>query len=191
MKSISKQIICISIITLLVGVSYTSAIRVDNKIPIVNEQDEDDCRCNDVSNADIIKLEKQLNKLERNCKLLLVLSKDLPIEKRKIEELSYKISNLKEGLASEPPNPILCVISICLFILTMIIFSIVIRIIKLLPFRPDRIWDIFSNIVMALTFEELVLIIYHCGIGPYVPIPFNLNNLITDRNHLFIRDSDI
>lgn len=190
MKYISKQLICICIITLLVGVSYTSAIRVDNKIPIENKQDEDDCGCNDVSDVDIIKLEKQLKKLERNSKLLLVLSKDLPIEKRKIEELSHKISIIKEELASEPPNPILCVISIGLFILTMVIFSIVTRIIKLFPFRPDRIWDIFSNIVMALTFEELVLVIYHCGIGPYVPIQFNLNNQITDRNHLFIRNFD-
>ncbi len=87
MKSISKQLICISIMTLLVGVSYTSAIRVDNKIPILDNQGEHDCGCNDVSAADIIKLEKQLNNLERNNKLLLELSKDFPIVKRKIEKL--------------------------------------------------------------------------------------------------------
>jgi len=46
MKSISKQLICICIILLLVGVSYTSAIRVENKPHIVNNQIEEDCDFN-------------------------------------------------------------------------------------------------------------------------------------------------
>lgn len=179
MKSLSKQLIYISIITLLLSVSYTSAIRVVNRIPIVNELD-DDCGCNDVIDADIIKLEKKLNKLESNSKILLVLSKDLPIENRKIEELSYKLSELKEEFDSEPPNPILCVISIGLFIITMIILSIITRVIRLFPFIPDNIYEIYSNIVMGLVLEELVLLIYHCGIGPYVPTLNSLKNLIIE-----------
>ena len=191
MKSISKQLICISIITLLVSVSYTSAIRVDNEIPIVDNQGEHDCGCNDFSDADIIKLEKQLKNLERNNKLLLELSKDFPIVNRKIEKLSYKISNIKEELASGPPNPILCIILIGLLIDTYIIISIIFYIIHFIPFVPDKLWEIYSNIVFVLINEELVLIIYHCDIGPYAPTLFNMKNLITESNPLHFRDLDI
>jgi len=191
MRLISKQLICISIIILLVSVSYTSAIRVSDKIPIVNNQGEDDCGCNEFSDYDIVKLEKNLNKLERISKLLLLLTKDFPKVNRKIEKLSYKIYNIKEEFANEPPNPILCIIYIGLFIDTMIIFSIIGRIIKFIPLIPDKILEFYKNTVFVLTFEVLVLVIYNCGIGPYVPTPFNLNNLITERNHLTIRDLDI
>ena len=51
MKSISKQLICISIILLLLGVSVTSAISVENKTPII--EDEDDCGCEDKSDSRI------------------------------------------------------------------------------------------------------------------------------------------
>lgn len=184
MKSIYKQLICISIITLLVGVSYTSAIGFDNKIPIVDNQYEDDCGCKKFSDADIVKLEKKLNKLEMNNKLLLELTKDFPILNKKIEKLSYKISHIKEEYANEPPNPILCIIYIGTYLDIWIILSIITPIIKLFPFMTDEKWEKFSSIVLAVIFEVLVLIIYHCGIGPYVPTPFNLNNIITERNHL-------
>jgi hypothetical protein len=106
MKSISKQLICISIILLLVGVSYTSAIRVDNKIPIV--ESEEDCGCNEVSDADIVRLEKQLDRLERYSKRLLVLSKDYPELWEMSKELSYKISLLKGELTDDSSYSLIC-----------------------------------------------------------------------------------
>jgi len=191
MRLISKQLICISIIILLVSVSYTSAIRVSDKIPIVNNQGEDDCGCNEFSDYDIVKLEKNLNKLESSSKKSLELSKDFPILNKKIEKLSYKISNIKEEFENEPPNPILCIIYIGMYLDIYIILTIITPIIKLSPFMTDEKWQNFSSIVMAVIFETLVLIIYHCNIGPYVPTPFNLNNILTERNNLLLEISPI
>ena len=184
MKSIYKQLIGIGIITLLVGVSYASATGVDNKIPIVDNQYENDCGCKKYSDAEIVKLEKNLNKLESSSKKSLELSKDFPILNKKIEKLSYKISNIKEEFENEPPNPILCIIYIGMYLDIYIILTIITPIIKLSPFMTDEKWQNFSSIVMAVIFETLVLIIYHCNIGPYVPTPFNLNNILTERNNL-------
>ena len=53
-------------------------------IPIVKSKD---CGCNKVSDADIIRLEKQLDRLDRYTNLLLVLSKDNPEIKQKWGEM--------------------------------------------------------------------------------------------------------
>ena len=74
MNTICKKIHVIGIILLFVGVSVSSAISIDNKPKISQDENEEDCRCNEVSDADIVKLEKQLVRLGRHSKLLLVLS---------------------------------------------------------------------------------------------------------------------
>lgn len=183
MKSVSKKLICAVIITLIVGVSYSSAIRVENNIVILYNQDENDCGCNYVSDSDITELDNKLNNMQRNSKLLLLISKDIPKIKGKIEELSYKISNLREKLENGPPNSILCVLFIGLFIVSMVILSVIGGIIFSLPLMPDIILDFFSSILFVILFEELALLIYYCGIGPYVPTLSNLNNLKNKGNH--------
>jgi hypothetical protein len=92
MKSIFKQLICIIIILLLVGVSYTSAIRVENKTSIVKI--EEDCGCNEVSDTDIVGLEKQLDSLEVYSKLLLVLSRNNP----ELKEITYEIFEIIDSI---------------------------------------------------------------------------------------------
>jgi len=63
---------------LFVGVSVSSGISIDNKPSISQDESEDDCRCNEISDADIVKLEKQLDRLEVYSKLLLVLPSNNP-----------------------------------------------------------------------------------------------------------------
>jgi hypothetical protein len=104
MKSISKQLITISIILLLVGINVTSAIRVENKTPIIDNQVEEDCGCNEVNDVDIVKLEKQLDRVEVYSKLLLVLSKNNP----GLNEISEELSNLINSKSNLNYYPIIC-----------------------------------------------------------------------------------
>ena len=99
MKSISKKSITFSIILLFIGVSISSAISVDTETTEI-----EDCGCNDVSDADIVILEKQLNRLDVYSKLLLVLSTHYPLLKESSEELSNEITIFKsrfEGLITD------------------------------------------------------------------------------------------
>jgi hypothetical protein len=88
------KILAVGIIVLFMGVSVTSAIRVENKTHIIDNQVEDDCSCNEVSDADIVKLEKQLDRVERYCKLVLVSSRYNPELKRTSDDLFDRIPSL-------------------------------------------------------------------------------------------------
>jgi hypothetical protein len=94
MKTISKKTIVISIILLLVGVSVSTAISVDTKSTKSNNQNEDCRECNEVSDADLVRVERLLNRVEVYSKLLLVLSKFNPEIKEEYEGLSKRISTL-------------------------------------------------------------------------------------------------
>ena len=162
MKSISKQLITISIIILLVGVSYTSAIRVENKIPIVEV--EDDCGCNEVSNADIVILEKQL---DRYSNLLLVLSKAYPEIREKCEEVLGIINsiNLRD-------STIICFILILIdfpIILSYEIFEILMQ-----KYASSTLWQILFGIgfITSLVLAATILYIgYKLNCWDYEPFP--------------------
>jgi hypothetical protein len=113
MKTICKQLIVISIILLLVGVSISSAISVDTKSTI-SDKDREECReCNEVSDADLIRVERLLDRVEVYSKLLLVLSRHNPELREISEELSKDISKLTrmlEELTEESYLPIICTI---------------------------------------------------------------------------------
>jgi hypothetical protein len=79
---------------------------------------------------------------------------------------------------------ILSVGIIGLFIGTIIILSIIGRIISLVPFMPDIISEFFSDVLFVILLEELALLVYYCGIGPYVATLLNLNNLKNKGNHV-------
>jgi len=110
MKSISKQLIVICIIFLLVGVSYTSAIRVENKSSIVDNQVEDDCGCNEVSSTHLNYLKRQLNRIDIYGKLLLVLSQHNPELKEISKEVVNEINSLNVHIdkLTNQPFPIIC-----------------------------------------------------------------------------------
>ena len=91
MNNISKKSIVISIILLLVGVSLSSAISVDTKSTISNNESEECKECNEISNADLVKVERLLDRVEVYSKLLLVLSRHNPEIKEISEELLNEI----------------------------------------------------------------------------------------------------
>jgi hypothetical protein len=87
------KILAWSIIFLFIGVSFSSAISVDTRSVIENEEE---CKeCNKVDNADLIKVERLLDRVEVYSKLLLVLSRYNPELKEVSEELSDDIIFLR------------------------------------------------------------------------------------------------
>ncbi len=82
-----KKGLAVAVILLFLGVSVSSAISIDTKPSITNN--EDDCGCNEVSDADIVRLEKKLYKLESYSKLLMILSK----HNLELKEISQELFN--------------------------------------------------------------------------------------------------
>ena len=93
-KNHTCKILAIGIIALFMGVSVSSAISVDTESTIV--EIVEDCGCEEVSDSDLIKVERLLNKVEVYSKLLLVLSKYNPEVKDKCEEILQVINSNKQ-----------------------------------------------------------------------------------------------
>jgi hypothetical protein len=173
MKSISKQLICISIIFLLLGVSYTSAIRVENKTTIVDS--EEDCGCNEVSDADIVRLEKQIDRLERYSNLLLVLSRYNPELKDECEELVNGISSIKgifDDLPDEPSDTILCGIFTFLYMILspiVIISNLIYEFIyEYFPILSELLYIILFPVLFVILLIEIGMVFF-CDFDPYPP----------------------
>ncbi len=94
MNNICKKTITFSIILLLIGITVSSAISIDTKSPVVNQQSEEDCNCKEIDSRHLVVLERQLNRLEVYSKLLLVLSNHNPELFKNYEELTDMISTL-------------------------------------------------------------------------------------------------
>ena len=107
MKNICKKSIVISIILLLVGVSVSSALSVDTKSTISNNKSKECRECNEISDSDLIRVERLLNRVEVYSKLLLVLSRYNPKLREISGELYYEISFLKEEFTNDR-YPLIC-----------------------------------------------------------------------------------
>ena len=86
----------IGVIVLFIGVGIQPAIAVDIKTTISNNQNEDCKSCDEVSESDLIKIEKLLNKVDVYSKLLLLLSKYNSELRELSEELSNQLSNINK-----------------------------------------------------------------------------------------------
>ena len=152
MKNISKQLICISIILLLIGVSVSRAISVDTESTISNNESEECKECNEVSDADLIKVERLLNRVEVYRKLLIVLAKHNP----EVLEDCKEISNMITTLNKFDLNELICVglINILKHVLSR--FSYCLR--KIDEFQKELriimviIYTLIGNVYIALIF---------------------------------------
>jgi hypothetical protein len=90
-KNLLSKILTLCIVVLFIGVSYTSATSVDTKSALSNNQSEECRDCNEVSDADLISVERLLDKVEVYSKLLLVLSRYNPEIREKCEGLLESI----------------------------------------------------------------------------------------------------
>jgi len=106
----TRGILAIVIVVLFIGVGIQPAFAVNTKQSMVNIVSFEDCGCGEVSDTDLVKVDRLLDRVEVYNKLLLVLYKYTPEIKDEIEDLSIKISILKEELADEAPLQTICVI---------------------------------------------------------------------------------
>jgi len=88
------KIIGIFMCILLFTVGVSSAISTSIKPSISNYESEEDCGCTEVSDAELININNQLNRLEKCIKSQLGLSKDNTAVLEDYEEISDMISKL-------------------------------------------------------------------------------------------------
>ncbi len=127
-----------------------------------------DCNCKEIDSRHLIRLEKQLNRLEVYTKLLLVLSRYNPELREISEELSNEITILKEELTDDPPFPILCKIFWGLY---RGLTPIVILIQTLYEYFPN-LREIIYNIAYIIVLNYYIiqfLAFGFCGLFPYYP----------------------
>jgi hypothetical protein len=91
----------VGVVVLFIGVGIQPAFAI-------TPDSEENCNCKKLNDSELVKVERLLNKVEVYCKSLLVLSKYNPETKDEIEELSEKISTLKEELADKAPFKVIC-----------------------------------------------------------------------------------
>lgn len=87
MNNISKKTLVIGIILLMFAVSFNSAISVENKPSILGDENEECKECEELCNAELVKVKQLVNRVEVYIKLLLALYKDNPELTEKCEEL--------------------------------------------------------------------------------------------------------
>ena len=90
------KILVVGVIVLFIGIGIQPAFAVDTKTTISNNQNEDCKSCDEVSESDLIKIDKLLNKVDVYSKLLLMLSKYNSELREMSEELSNQLSNINK-----------------------------------------------------------------------------------------------
>ena len=89
-------ILAIGIVVLFIGVGIHPAFAVNTKQSMVNKESVEDCGCGEVSDTDLVKVDRLLDRVEVYSKLLLVLSQHYPELREMSEELSDKLSNVNK-----------------------------------------------------------------------------------------------
>ena len=79
MKNICKKTIVTSIILLLLGVSISSAFVIDTKQSMVNSKREENCGCKKVSDADLLLIERSLERLLFTINMIKFKLNDYPV----------------------------------------------------------------------------------------------------------------
>ena len=144
MNNVSKKLIVISIILLLIGVSVSSAISVDTKSTISNNQREECSECKEVSKSDLILVERLLDRVEVYSKLLLVLSRYNPELKEISEELVDEIPKLKN---LNDDFPIICFLLLYLCMIAVIICEYLGHIANIFP-ENSTLYKMLYNLSM-------------------------------------------
>ena len=159
----------VGIIVLFIGVGIQPAFA--NEVSITNKTSdvEEDCNCNPVSNLHLIRLERMLNRLEMHTKILSVFSKYNPEVAEKYQEISNRISTLKETnneLKLDSPfqyNLFMCIYLITLLISVGIAIEIVYGLAETFPalipilYVIDKfLWDLELEVNYLLNYYDCI-----------------------------------
>jgi hypothetical protein len=141
----------VGIVVLFIGVVVQPAYAVDTKQSIDDNMSEDCKECNEVSDANLIKLKSLLNRIEQRTKLLLVLSKNNPEIKDNYDKLADTISKLNTlGLRE----------AICIW-LSAIIIDIMFNI---LPYYLELIYEYWMAYRFILSFLTSCIFMMYVGL---------------------------
>jgi hypothetical protein len=101
-SSLFVKFLCLSIIVLLVGVSYSSAISSNEKTSILKRQNMVEINCQKINNIYQNTLERCIKKLDFYKKLINYFSKNDPVFKTKFEKLYDSKTTLKDIEKNSP-----------------------------------------------------------------------------------------
>ena len=152
MKSLLNKFLAVGIIVLFIGVGIQPVFAVDNK---------KNCLYCELDYIDVIKIEKQIKKLQTYSKLLLVLSK----ENTEFRVLSNTISNHVSKLSElDLNNEEICAILFLFFAISMgIIYSLT----EIISIFPD------SNLWKALFLIPVYIVLGFILINNYLYEKYN------------------
>jgi hypothetical protein len=146
-----KKGLVVGIIILFICVGVQPAFAIDTNQSIDDNMSEDCKECNEVSDANLIKLESLLDRLEKRTKLLLVLSKNNPEIKDNYDKLADTISKLNTlGLRE----------AICIW-LSAIIIDIMFNI---LPYYLELIYEYWMAYRFILSFLTSCIFMMYVGL---------------------------
>jgi len=127
-KKHTRGILAIGIVVLFIGVGIQPAFAVNTKQSMVNKVSIEDCGCGEVSDTDLVKVDRLLNRVEVYSKLLLVLSKHNPELREMRGELSDQLANINKlydefntDILQQIKHPI-CIILEPLYVIIFIIW---------------------------------------------------------------------
>jgi len=166
-NKIWKKSLVVGIIVLFIGVGFQPAFA--NEVSITNKSEvEEDCDCQPVSNLHLIRLERMLNRLEIHTKILSFFSKYNPEFAEKYQEISNRISTLKETNnelnnelkldSLDGESPILCSI---LEILNTTVGYIAEYIIYYLEKEAETLMDIILQFISEILLVPIFFIYFY------------------------------
>ncbi len=163
-NKIWKKGLVVGIIVLFIGVGFQPAFA--NEVSITNKTSdvEEDCNCNPVSNLHLIRLERMLNRLEIHTKILSIFSKYNPEFKEKYQEISNRISTLKETNnelklgSSDWDYPIIC--EILLIIITPV-DDLALYIIEILEGDVESFLDAIIRIILTPIMASILFLYFY------------------------------
>ncbi len=145
---------------------------LDTKSPVVIQQSEEDCNCKDIDNRHLVILERQLNRLEVYSKLLLILSKHNPELKEISEELSNRISTLRET----NDDRIICNILKAIAPIMILIVGGFVHYIQEFEDNPiiRNILIVVFTPFFSLYLSMVIIGVLYCGLEPFSPEIWNI-----------------
>ncbi len=155
----TRGILAIGIVVLFIGVGIHPAFAVNTKQSMINKVSVEDCGCGEVSDTDLVKVERLLDRVEVYSKLLLVLSKHNPELREMSEELSNQLANINKlydefntNILQQFKHPV-CYILEPLYVIIFIIWGFATEICKMaaLVYNSVLLLILFFPIYMVVT----------------------------------------
>jgi len=127
---------------------------------MVNKVSLEDCGCGEVSDTDLVKVDRLLDRVEVYSKLLLVLSKHNPELREMSKELSNQLSNINKlydefntDILQQGKHPI-CIILEPLYVIVFIIWGVSMAILYY-----TKWWYNLKDVLLLILFLPILIVV--------------------------------